>query len=697
MRRFLGIWIAILFPMVMLGQEESENAEAEKTMIIEKRVEYLLENGDENAQADFQTLFDALYYFFEKPLDLNHTDADELESLGLLSDIQVNNLFEHIEKYGKLIRIEELQTIKGFDDETIERIRPFVKVSMDAEVNPLKWHSVAKNAQHTLLTRYYRILETQEGFKPIDDSTLAQNPNKRYLGSPDKLYFRYRMRYGNRMSIGITGEKDPGEQFFNGTQKNGFDFYSAHAYFHNLGSFKHLAIGDYQAQFGQGLTFWSGYSFGKTANVMLVKRQASIIRPYTSVNENQFLRGAAATLKANDFHITAFYSKNKIDANLITDTLSNEIQFSSLQTSGIHGTPAQVQDKNALSQQIMGTNIGYSKRNLQIGVTAVNSNLQGVFQPNRPLYATYRADTNVLTNLGVHYNYVVRNVNLFGEVAKSANGGVAMVNGLIAALDPRLSVILMQRHFDRDYHAIISAPISENTNPENETGYYLGMVFNPKKSITITGYYDQFTFPWLKYQVDGPSNGYQYLGQVTWKPNKKLEMYARIRKKEKERNAKTTTEGIDALLAEQKTNYRFNLSYKVTDNVRIKSRAEWVNYKLGDEKDEWGVLIYQDVIYQKMGFPLRFVGRYGIFDTESYDSRIYAYENDVLYSFTIPPYYSKGVRTYLMIRYDIGRHMNLWVKWGQYYFQDRNTISSGLNQITGHTKSDIKVQLQIKL
>lgn len=684
--------ILILFASASFGQkEETKNA------IIEKRVEYLLETAAENNDLDFQTLFDGLLYFYDHPLNLNHSTTEELEELGLLTDIQINALLSHIKDHGKLIRLEELQTIRAFDAEVIRLIMPFIKIAVDQESNPLVFSEILNNGKHTVLTRYIRVLEEQEGFSDIDDSTLTANPNKRYLGSPDKLYFRYRYQYSNRLSIGLTAEKDAGEEFFRGTQKNGFDYYSFHAYARDLSIFKHLVIGDYQAQFGQGLTFWSGYSFGKSAEVMLVKRQAQLIRPYTSVDENQFLRGAASTVKAGKILLTTFYSRNRLDANVSSDTLENELSFTSLQNSGIHGTPAQLEDKDAITQTVFGANATYRSGGLTVGLTGVNNTYGGTFTPRLTTYSQFRLDTNTVTNVGFNYNYVVRNLNFFGEFAQSVNAGGAMVNGMIATLDPRFSVVVLHRSYTRDYHMIASAAIAENSRVENETGTYIGIEARPARAWRITAYYDQFRFPWLKYQVDGPSRGFQYLGQITWKPSKQLEIYGRIRSRIRDRNARLTQEGIDALLAEEQTNYRLNLTVKVTENVKLKSRAEWVRYKLGNEKDETGFLIYQDLIYQKAGFPLRFVARYGLFDTDSYDSRIYTYENDVLYYFSIPAYYSQGMRTYLMARYDINRSLKLWVRWAQYYYQDRDVISSGLNQIDGNVRSELKVQLLMKL
>ncbi|MEZ4759397.1 MAG: hypothetical protein R2810_06365 [Flavobacteriales bacterium] len=51
-----------------------------------------------------------------------------------------------------------------------------------------------------------------------------------YLGPSYKLYTRYRFRYRQNISFGITAEKDEGEEFFTGAQPDGFDFYSAHLF-----------------------------------------------------------------------------------------------------------------------------------------------------------------------------------------------------------------------------------------------------------------------------------------------------------------------------------------------------------------------------------------------------------------------------------------------------------------------------------
>lgn len=674
----------------------AQTNEDAKNQIIETRVEYLLENSDAE-DADFLVLFDKLLYYFDKPLNLNRASFDELDDLTLLNDIQINNLLKHIQVNGKLITLEELQTINGFDLETIWLILPFVKVSGNVDDTKASFSQIMKYGKHQLFIRYTRVLEEQKSFSPTTDSALAANPNSRYPGSPDKLYTRYRFNYGTKISVGITAEKDAGEEFLKGNQPNGFDFYSAHFFIRDQKFIKQLALGDFQAQFGQGLTFWSGRAFGKTADIMLTKRNAQSLRPYTSVDENLFLRGGGTTIAIKNIEITAFGSSNKIDANLSTDTFTTQEQtFTSFQTSGIHATPNEIKNKDAIVNNIFGGHIAYKKRNINVGITGAYNEFNSNFTPNLSTYSKFRLSSNTNSVVGVDYNYIFKNINIFGEVAKNINGsGNAQTYGALLMLDPKLSFALLHRNISRDFNPIYSNAVTEGSTVENEIGTYVGAVFKPIKHISISGYIDRFRFPWLRYQVDAPSGGYQYISQINWTPTKKLDVYFRIRQRVRGKNSTTDEEGVDAIVDENQINYRVNLSYGVNEFIRLKSRVEWTHYQLGNEKDETGFIAYQDVIFNWMKSPVSFALRYALFDTESYTSRIYTYETDVLYYFSIPSYYYRGSRVYAMIRYGVSKNVDLWLRWSQTFYNNKTTVSSGMTEIQGNTKSEIKAQLRI--
>jgi hypothetical protein len=56
--------------------------------------------------------------------------------------------------------------------------------------------------------------------------------------------------------------------------------------------------------------------------------------------------------------------------------------------------------------------------------------------------------------------------------------------------------------------------------------------------------------------------------------------------------------------------------------------------------------------------------RYCIFRTDNWDSRLYAYENDLLYSFSVPALSGEGSRSYIMIVWKTGKFIDLRIKYG---------------------------------
>jgi len=694
--KWVFVFTLIINSSVVLAQKKED----EKNKIIEKRVEYLIEDAEES-DVDYSTIFDQLSYYFNHLLNLNRAELDDLEELGLLTSIQINNLLEHIEENGKLMTLEELQTIAGFDDDLIKLLLPFVKVGTDVDNAQLSFKELVKNGESQLLVRYVDVLEEKKGYAPVTDSALAASPNSRYKGNDAKLYTRYRYKYGKHLSIGVTAEKDAGEEFFTGTQKKGFDFYSGHFFIKNQGKIKQLGFGDYQAQFGQGLTYWSGVAFGKSADIMLIKRSATGLKPYTSVDESRFLRGGGIALQFGKIEATAFYSYNKEDENISladSSVIDGEVlAVTSVQQTGFHRTVNELEDKDAVTQQQMGGHLAYKTRRLNVGLTGIHSEINSDFTPSLATYSQFRNDDNKQTNVGLDYNWIYKNFNFFGEFSKSLDAGNALVSGALITLDPKLSLAVLYRDYQRNFQPISSAGIGEASTNENEKGMYMGFIAKPNKKFTLSAYYDQFTFPWLKFGINGPSKGYQYLAQLTYKPSKKMEMYIRIREKNKQENtAVDLSEGIDYLVYEKQTNYRFNYALKISESFKLKGRAELVNYDKEESPFETGYLLYQDVVFKPKSSPLSLSFRYGIFDTESYNSRIYAYENDVLYSFSIPAYYNRGTRTYLTVRYRVMRGIDVWLRYGLTYYDNVAVISAGLEEIQANHKQTVKAMVRFK-
>jgi len=369
---FFIMFCFISLPNHQLSAQVEDTIPREIEENIEQQIEKFAEESEE--ELDFTDLLDQLNYLQKHPINLNRTNYDELKQIFFLTDIQINNLLDHIKKNGKLATIYELQTIDGFTPDVIEKISPYIRVAEDVKGATLSLKEILNNSKGEFFLREQRYLEEQKGYSPISDSALQKSPNSRYLGSPDRIYTKFRLKYYNNISLGFTAEKDPGEEFFKGTQKNGFDFYSAHLFIKDMWKFKALAIGDYLAQFGQGLTLWTGLSFGKSSDAILIKKFAPGLKASTSSDENRFMRGVATTVGIGLFEVTGFYSNKKLDANVKNqeDTLAVEDFFvSSFDESGIHATPSELNNKDAVGETIYGGRFAYKTDRINIGSTLV--------------------------------------------------------------------------------------------------------------------------------------------------------------------------------------------------------------------------------------------------------------------------------------------------------------------------------------
>src|SRR5205085_10953266 len=160
---------------------------------------------------------------------------------------------------------------------------------------------------------------------------------------------------------------------------------------------------------------------------------------------------------------------------------------------------------------------------------------------------------------------------------RSENGALAFLNGALVSLDSRVAVSLLHRHFDKDYQALLANALAENSSVANEEGFYTGIVIKPTPKFNLSAYYDQFHFPWLRYQVDAPSKGKEYLAQLTFTPSKKFETYFRIKQQSKPENIPGDAYLISRLQDVTQTNYRFHIRYSISNSVILNNRIELVS------------------------------------------------------------------------------------------------------------------------
>lgn len=654
---------------------------------IEQQLENLTEQNDD-AEATDDSWLQQIEYLKNNPLNLNIATADDLKDLQILNALQIENFINYRNLLGKLISVYELQAIPGWDIPLIFKLLPFITVNNILSIRQDLKHRFS-NGDHTFFARYSRTIEKGEGYKRKDSTRSF------YAGDPTRMMIRYKYQYKNLLQYGLTAGKDAGEPFFSGKSKYGFDFYSFHVFIRNRGIIKSLAIGDYTVSIGQGLILWQGLAFGKGGEATNIKRQAPVVRPYNSPGAYYFNRGAAITVQKNKWQTTAFASIRQLDANIAaSDTVDAEI-VSSIHQSGYHRTQSEINDKGALQLISYGGNIRYSSGKWQVGTNLVHYYFNTPVQKREVPYNLFAYSGKNLANYSIDYSYTFRNIHFFGEAALDKNNKPAMLNGILISADKRADIAILYRDISPAYQSMYGNALTINTLPSNERGLYMGLTLRTVHKIKFNVYADIFSFPWLKYRVDAPSNGQEYFMQLTYTPSKYTEVYMRFRSMNKPLNKSTVNNAMNEVADFLNQSWRTQINYQINTSWTIRHRFELLWYSQYNNKTEKGYLAFFDVFFKPTGKAFNINTRLQYFESDSYNSRLYAYENDVLYYYAVPIFYDSGLRYYINTKYNINKSASLWLKWAQTIYNNKTSIGSGLDEISGNKKSEIRLLLSV--
>lgn len=654
--------------------------------------EILLEELD--SEEDESELLDQLEYLRKHPYDLNEINLSQLESIPYFNSVISNKILEYRNEAGFFKSKRELLKIDGISVDLYEKVKIYLKVSQKSiSLYDNKKEKVTKNNRQVsnsllksrLRSRFLQDLQPRSGFL-----------SGKYEGARDKFYNQLNFKYTTLkydLEANLTTEKDPGE-------KNITDFVSGFAGMKSSGFINEAVVGDYVLNFGQGLSMWSLQAFSKGADaVNPVKKKGKGLRGYGSVNEVQFFRGGALSLNLNElrnFHFNIFYSDNYFDAS--SNILSGDIE--SFYSDGYHRTSTEIQRKNSAKEKLIGGRVSFQKGSYRIGATYWQSKFsKNVTRDSSLNLHKFSGDKASL--IGTDYDLIIKNMNLFGEFAMSHTGSVASLNGILFTFFKIADVIFSYRNYPVDFTPIHSFGFSERGETYNERGFYAGILFRPVKGLIINSYFDQYKFPYRTYFNPVPVSGNDFLTYAEWKIAKGLSLNLKYKNENKEETQKLVNdEGreIKTIVNRNQMNIRTGFIYQIKNNFRFRSRFEYVNvgysnFTGNNSSISKGYLFYSDIRFipvKRMTFDMRFI----FFNTSSYDSRIYEFENDIQGVMSNIPLYGEGRRWYVVIRYRPFPFINLSAKYAETYFEGLKSIGSGNDVIEGDIINRLSVGME---
>lgn len=658
------------------------------TRTVEEDLERLIEEFDpDDEDIDPELLTQILIELAQNPLNINTASIDELLLVPGLNIRLVQGIIQY-RRSKPFETIDELRQVSGIGTATLERVRPYVTIGPRGELarrlllSPGYW---TQGGRFEAFSRMQSVLQQQTGYTPPE--TEGQS---RYAGNQIRYYqrFNYRSRH---LSLNLTQNKRPGEPLSGPLD---FDFNSWHIGVQNVGYLQRLVIGDYGIWAGQGLVLWTGLGFGKSRDVIRgpVRRERGL-QPYQSTEETRFMRGVAATV-GKDLQLTAFYSSRPLSATVVQ---GDTIRFPS--STGFHRTPTERARRFNTDLEIYGGRLRYDTGFGIIGATGYMAEYSKYILPATALHNRYDFEGTKASAFGVDYRLFFGPFVTYGEAARSRNGGMGVVAGLEYPPDDDTQIALIYRNYSRDFQSLYGSGFGESSGlPRNEEGVYVGISRRIGQNVLFSGYFDQFWFPAPRFGTRQATTGYDWLGALDFRFSRTMSGMVMARSKIRE-NDYTVLDafGRDVLVMGQdtRTSIRTQFDYQISPRLRSRTRFEWVRARDRNADPENGIMVFQDIRW----FPLRNLmvdARIALFETDSFTSRIFTFENDMLYVFSNSALSGTGQRAYLLLRYSVGNHIDIWLKYAATVYEDRQSVGSGLDESIGNVRSQIGTQIRVR-
>jgi len=673
MNRCLAAFVGLLFWFTAQSQELPDTVR-EKS----EDLETLLENATLDA-TDSQ-LADILAELEENPLDLNSASEFDLQQIPGITAVLASRIVSLREK-NRFESVSDLFRIEGMTEKIFARARTFVTVFRMPENR-----GRPSVFQFRLRSRALSDLNERAGFANGSyEGSLLKSYNRAVLRYSDGRPLSMTSNYG--AEVGILTEKDPGEGALT-------DFVAGYSLVNIPSLSSRLILGDFVVEAAEGLVLWRSVGFSKGSEVISpLQKRGSGIKPYLSTDENLFLRGAALEWSFERITLSFFHSNKPVTASINSDG-----NITSVFSDGYHRTPGELSRRNNSREQLTGFRAAWAAvGKLKLGGTMFRSRLSHGLLLNEA--SGYQG--NDVTVGGVDFAYVDRNISISSEFARTQTSKPAGVVCIVLVPDNRFELAIVVRDYPRTFANIHAFGFRESGSlTQNEYGTYLGAKLNFTKSVNLSAYYDQFRFPWRtsSLQLPAAGNDFLLLSEIN------LSRFVDLQALYKNRNKPASFAELDLfdrshnlIVERNQKNYRITLRFSSSSKAEWKSRIERVDvqYSLPGGINQ-GYLWLQDMRLRPWR-GLTVDGRVIIFDTDSFDSRVYEFENDLRGTFSNPALFGKGIRWYILVRHRLGGSLEFSAKYSKTVKDGVKSLSSGLSQIAGDSESQFSFQIDLSL
>lgn len=597
----------------------------QKAQHIQQLLEFIQQ--EEN---DSEVQVNLWWHYLDHPIDISSIKQNQLEDLAFLSPIEIKNIILFCKTNAPILHTHELQYTPDLSEQSFLFLLPFIRIQNQSD-------QLNTKSTQELLFRFAQTFDNNQDSK-----------------QPEKLYTHFRSQH-KWFRFGMQAEKDAGE---NWPQHGGFDYISAHLYIQHPKKDIQFAIGDYHVQMGQGLMLHQGYSNGIGGQITGIKRQDSRLKPYTGTNENDFFRGIATRWKHKKIIFSAFYSKRHRDARVYED--DEQVFFINFDNSGLHSTTAEIEKKDRIKEENYGLAIRWTSKKATLAWHYMNTNYN---IPQNKSSVAFDISGKQFHNTAIDFSFDIKNHHFFGEWGYDFNKQAFLI-GSLSPLGHQFSLALLYSRNDSGYHA----PYAQLFNGQSTGSYdlYIGLRYELNSRLHFSFYHTTDSQSAENTEQQLFPNDQKFFCQLNYRKRRGWQSYLQYQSSIKQ----IATDGENNNTIPNKTlqrKLRWHTEISLNENWKFRWRIEYQYYEDELERLDDAWMVYQELKYKSLNSPLSFLVRYTLFDTE-FNTRIYAYEQQVRYQFASAQFYGQGEQIYGLLHYKINQHYEVWLRYSNYNF-----------------------------
>ncbi len=633
---------------------------------------YATEGYEEVEEAEWQAaLEDAL----ENPQNINALDEHYLKQVLRLTAYQYYHLCRYVDLYGAIQSYAEVAAVEGFSTEWVLQYQPYFTVGKPVVKSSFSWKRLPKG-KGTLLVRSGQVLEKQAAY---------QGENPAYEGNPMQLLVKCSYRCGDFLRLGWTAEKDAGESFFRKSNRQGFDYNGFYLSYQGKGFVRQLLLGNYQLHFGQGIAMAMGFQLQSSDPESAGK--SNFIKAHTSAGESQFLQGAACRLQLfPNGSLSLFASMQRTDAAMnLSDTGSLAER---LAHTGYHRTISERAKEKALRQLMCGAYGECRYRSFCAGSGVYLLSFAAPIQQQSGLYNLFAFHGSDLVNYSADYQWNLKKILFFGELAMDSRAAMACCNGLVVHADDRLDISLLWQCKSKAFQSV-SALLQSASGYSNVHSLSLKAKFLVGRQGVALLTWDECRYPWLKYAVESPSRSSALYARWDGKTGGSLQYSLLYQWKRAATNQSDLH--LRGIAYPQIHRGLLRLTCQPQERWHCKVQLDFRCLQPEGASVQKGLALTQYLIWK--GEKVQLTTGYSLFDAENQSVALYVSEPDLSGAASSVCYSGRGMHAVLLCSWKPCRGICFYAKYSRTRYADRQSIGSGATLIEGNHKSYVKLQM----